>query len=490
MYLVIDVGTHSVRAGLLAASGAISSLHQRPLKLQRMDQPSRVEQDPLEMQAALLEVVQAALAAADRPVAGAGLACQRSSVLAWNTKSGRAVSPILSWQDTRCGDAVQGLKQYEAEVRERSGLVLSPHYGASKLSWLQQRYGNSSGITYSPLVSFLIHTLTGSDIPLCDETNAGRTQLWNLTQRRWDPTLARLFNVDVALLPQVKPTYFNYGDLTGVDAAKVSLHCVMGDQNAALLGAIAKADSKLLVNCGTGAFVLGYQRPNAGNHKGLLSSVVCSTGQSATYTTEGTVNGAGAALSWLVQTHAIKSEAWLFQQLPAWLASTEPPRLLFINTLGGLGSPFWKPSLAPKFVSLPADAEHHSSAEYEPNIVPNVATDHSIEAKAVAIVESIVFLLGVNIKLMQTRGSPPGPGGIVITGGLARLDGLCQKLANLCQTRCSRLAQHETTLLGVGVAVSKSQVTRSEAFSNQFEPREDPQLLRRFEVFCAALDGV
>jgi glycerol kinase len=62
----------------------------------------------------VLETVRAVIATvlprANGPVRCAGLAVQRSTLVAWHRDSGQALAPALSWQDTRCRDLLRAFR--------------------------------------------------------------------------------------------------------------------------------------------------------------------------------------------------------------------------------------------------------------------------------------------------------------------------------------------------------------------------------------------
>src|SRR5689334_10008313 len=128
--LGIDEGTSAVKAVLFDAD-------LRPLKEARRDkllrypQPGWVEQDPEEVLATVVDAVAELLA--DRPeVTACGLDHQGESVLAWDAQSGRALTPIITWQDKRSQAVLDRLEAEGRgdEIRERSGLPLDPYFSA------------------------------------------------------------------------------------------------------------------------------------------------------------------------------------------------------------------------------------------------------------------------------------------------------------------------------------------------------------------------
>ncbi|MGB5472579.1 MAG: FGGY family carbohydrate kinase, partial [Gammaproteobacteria bacterium] len=90
LILAIDQGTHSTRAIVFDAQGRVVAQARQAVALQARSH-SEAEQDPDEILASLNRVVQQVLAdpALDgRPVGCAGLATQRSSVVAWDRSTG------------------------------------------------------------------------------------------------------------------------------------------------------------------------------------------------------------------------------------------------------------------------------------------------------------------------------------------------------------------------------------------------------------------
>lgn len=350
--LAIDVGTHAARAAIVEMGRVVLS-EVVPVALHRIDQV-RVEQDPTEILAATQSAVRNVLAQAAK--AGlephrAALATQRSTVLAWNRHTGQALSPALSWQDTRAADQLAKLREHEQDIKRRSGLALSPHYGASKLRWLlsQDPALEPADACLGPLVSYLLFHLLNDSPCVCDESNAARTQLWNLRERRWDKTLCRLFGVPQVFLPALRPIQHNYGKLR---ESGLPLAAVCGDQNAAFFAFAATGEKgksmRALVNAGSGAFVLadcasGKDTEDSGKdtEDKLLVSLYRSDQRTMDLLVEGTVNGAGTALDWFYS-RAIAgtgtSQQVFYNVLPSWLAAVKQPPL-FINSIGGLGSP-------------------------------------------------------------------------------------------------------------------------------------------------------
>jgi glycerol kinase len=467
MTLVIDQGTHASRALLFDAQGRVRQGAYARVALKRLA-ADVVEQDAGEILASVHTVIEQVLKSPggrNADLASAGLATQRSSVLAWDVRNGLPLSPVLSWQDRRNADLIRDLNAYRHTIKQISGLQLSPHYGASKIRWLLDHSTpvrnalKKKCLAVGPLAAYLVSQLVQGRVYVVDHANALRTQLLNLDRLEWDPRLLELFGVPRHLLPECRPVRHEYGRLR---AADVPLTAVNGDQTAAVYCLGAPPRRQAVVNIGTGAFVLlptGTQRvvENA-----LLSGLAGNRNGDREYVLEGTVNGAGAALNWAAQRWALDDP---IARLGEWMNSGgEVP--IFINTVGGLGSPWWQAGPAPPLIG-----------------------GGSAPQKAVAVVESILFMLTVNIERMRATGQVLAS--LRIGGGLARVDEVCRRLASLSGLAVYRPLELETTARGIAWQAGGGPARWPKPGRGKwFKPTSDRRLAARYRRFRQVMDGL
>ena len=96
------------------------------------------------------------------------------------------------------------------------------------------------------------------------------------------------------------------------------------------------------------------------------------------------------------------------------------------------------------------------------------------------MIESIVFLLRVNMDEMQKLFSPPEK--ILISGGLSGLNGLCQKLADLNGIPIHRPVEYEATAVGTAYLLRGQPDEWPETKQGVwFKPRHKPELEKRFK---------
>lgn len=473
LILAIDQGTHASRALVLDRRGQIVARGERAVALVR-PRPDRAEQDGDEIVASIHDAIAqavAALGARARDIVAAGLSSQRSSAACWDRASGAALSPIFSWQDRRMHAAIDALAAHGDAVHRKTGLYLSPHYGASKLRWALdhlpavRRARDAGTLAWGPMASFLVYRLTKERTFAADPQCAARTQLWNLHTRDWDDELLRLFGLPAGFLPRSALTCDRWGTLVS-SGIEVPLAAVNGDQSAAVFAFGWPEAESAYVNVGTSAFVQRALMRAPGCVPRQLTGIVLADGEATVYTIEGNVNGAGAGLEWLASELGVDD---LPARLPEWL-ERPAPSLVFLNGIAGLGGPFWRAAFDSRFVGEGAEPW----------------------GKAVALVESIAFLLQANIDHMAAYVPPVQR--IRASGGVSRLDGLCRKLAALNGVPVHRRDDPEASARGIAyLAAGRPAEWAGGAGEALFEPRDDAALrerYRRWRALMAEATGV
>ncbi|MDH5570219.1 MAG: FGGY family carbohydrate kinase [Gammaproteobacteria bacterium] len=462
--LVIDQGTHASRAILFSADRQIVAHAEKSIQLLRIDHET-IEQDAVEILQSIDHVVTHLPAEKLQQAKCCGICTQRSTVLAWRKDTGQPLSPAISWQDRRSQQDLDQFQSRQARIHEITGLPLSAHYGAGKFRWLlkhnpqvQQALAEDN-LCMGPLVSYLLHHLLLNKPHLVDYSNAHRSLLFDIARRDWSNELLDLFTIPAWTLPACKPMLHDYGELI---FNTIPVTAVCGDQNASIYAQGPIDPHSAMVNLGTGAFVLsGIDTIHTDTS--LLCSVALGNDVSTAYLLEGTINGCGAALDWLQQQEPVDH---LFDDLPDWLHSIQSPPL-FINTISGLGSPWWKEGPAACFLG---------------------DETASVESRYVAVIESIVFLIQHNLDEIQRYKTLDK---IHISGGLSKLDGLCQKLANLSALPVVAMPDTEATAHGAAWLAQQCPPHIPPAHSSRrFSTRSDTGLLQRFQLFSDEISSI
>ncbi len=430
-FLALDQGGHATRAILFSQTLPQTQevIFHTESKITTLEKPGNIiEHDPLEMLASFRQVINSVgnfVARKGLCIEAAGLATQRSSFIAISKQSGQALTPIISWQDRRSYNELDEYKPCADEIYARTGLVLNAHFGASKMRWCLKhlakikRADKNHDLQFAPLATYILNNILLEKPFFIDPANASRTLLMNLQCINWDPWLLNTFAIKQDSLPTIRPTISEYGKLV-INEKPIPLMVCTGDQNAAVFNRGVPREDVIYVNLGTGAFALNPQPHLPANSKNnLLKSPLLLSADKTLYAIEGTVNGAGRALQWLADKTLVTNYE---SQLQSWIADcNEPP--IFINGISGVGSPYWLANIESVFNS-----------------------DASVEEKFVAVTESIIFLLQINIGLMQQHNKITQ---IIISGGLANNDAICQLLSDLSQLPIERNTVAEATAQGL-----------------------------------------
>jgi glycerol kinase len=369
MLLGIDEGTSAVKAALYDAElrPLAEARREKPLTHPR---PGWVEQDPEVVLEAVVGAVGQVLDEAPEEVVACGLDHQGESVLAWDADSGRALTPVVTWQDKRSQEVLDRLQRAGKgdEITRLSGLPLDPYFSAGKLAWLLehsaevQRALDQGTLRMGTVDSFLCDRL-GAEFAT-DPSTASRTQLG---APAWDPALLEIFEVPPEVLPAIRDTAGDLGTIRH-DSWRVELplraRCV--DQQAALAGSGAVRAGLVKATYGTGVFVLahaGTQRPTPSG--GLLPTVAWQVEGSVEWALDGGVFTAGALLEWLSRDLGLARDPAELAAKAAEVDDAGGVRIL--PALSGVGAPWWKPEARAVIAGLTAATrvEHIARAALE-----------------------------------------------------------------------------------------------------------------------------
>jgi glycerol kinase len=292
----------------------------------------------------------------------------------------------------------------------------------------------------------------------------------------WSPLLLEAFGIPPDVLPRCVGTTHAFGSMDVGNGRSVPLHAMSGDQSAAIFGFGPPEPATAYVNAGTGAFVqrlvLDGSSPTPA---GLLRSVLYARTDEthgALYSHEGTVNGGYAALEWLAGRVGIDVKHTL-ATLATVLAGRDVP-VLFMNGVGGLAAPYWITDFPIEFVATAASAASTAAA----------ASATELQQLA-AIVESIAFLVAVNVRSMQ-RAAPLQR--ILITGGLASCDYLCEVIAAVTGLRVDRPEALEATARGIAfLAAGQPDGWQAVPTARAFAPDAGHSAVQRFGPWREAM---
>ena len=346
--LGVDEGTTGVKAALFGERLQPVAEARRD-KVNRHPEEGWVEQDGEEVLTAVTEAVAELLGSADGEVTACGLDHQGESVLAWDSESGRPLSPIVVWQDKRSQEVLDDLGDREEEVKELSGLPFDPYFSAAKLAWLLRnnddvkKARDDGRLRMGTVDSFLCDRL-GAGFAT-EPATASRTQLQRIDKPgQWDERLCEIFGVPIEVLPELRDTAGDLGTLRHESwPVELPFRGQVVDQQAALAGAACVAPGRVKATYGTGVFVLAHVGEGVPEPAGgLLPTVAWSIDGKVEYALDGGVFAAGAMLEWMCNQLGIAESPPALSELARAAESSAGARVL--PGLAGIGAPWWRPN--------------------------------------------------------------------------------------------------------------------------------------------------
>jgi glycerol kinase len=353
----IDQGTTSTRFIVFDRDANVVSIAQREHR-QIYPQPGWVEHDPEEIWRSTQEVIHAALAnrkLTARDLAAIGITNQRETTVIWDSRTGRAVSNAVVWQDMRSANLVEDLSRDGGQDRFRksTGLPLATYFSGLKIRWLLENMQGlreravDGSVLFGNIDAFLLWKLTGGatgGVHFTDVTNASRTQLMNLHSLAWDQNILEILGIPAAILPAIRSSSEVYGEATLPSIQGVAVSGMLGDQQAALVGQTCWRVGNTKNTYGTGCFLLMNTgaKPVSSRH-GLITTVAYKLGnEPAQYALEGSIAVAGALVQWLRDNLNVIAKSSEVEALGRTVADNGG--VYFVPAFSGLYAPYWKPN--------------------------------------------------------------------------------------------------------------------------------------------------
>ncbi len=307
--LGIDQSTQGTKLLLFDRTGAVAARTYRAHR-QLVNDRGWVSHDMEEVYGNVIAGVRELLekaGIAGKDIAVLGISNQRETTVAWDN-AGNPICPAIVWQCGRAAGIVEKIGRNPADaekIRSCTGIPLSPFFPAAKMRWLLEnacRDVPPGELHLGTVDSYLVYRLTGGRVFATDASNASRTQLMELEQRRWSETICGIFGIPVDTLPKIIDSNGDFGetDMEGVLGCKVPIRCVMGDSHGALYGQRCHEAGMMKTTYGTGSSMMlntGGQRVMSSH--GLAASLAWSIDGVPSYVLEGNINYTGAVISWL-----------------------------------------------------------------------------------------------------------------------------------------------------------------------------------------------
>ncbi|CAM4486990.1 glycerol kinase GlpK [Paenibacillus typhae] len=485
MILSLDQGTTSSRAILFNLEAGMVAQGQYEIK-QSFPRPGWVEHDPEQIWESQLtaarDAIQASgIAAAD--ITAIGITNQRETALIWDRTTGEPIYPAIVWQDRRTAQQCEEIKRQglDREIADKTGLVVDAYFSATKLAWIldhvqgARERAERGELLAGTIDSWLIWKLTGGAVHATDVTNASRTMLFNLHERRWDDQLIQELRIPRSILPEIRMSGGDFGTAdAGWFGAEIPIRSVLGDQQAALFGHTCLEAGSAKNTYGTGCFILMNTGTEAvvSSH-GLLTTVAWGMGDELYYALEGSVFVAGAAVQWLHEGLGLIEGPADSEQRAAEVEDSEG--VVVVPAFTGLGAPYWD--------------MYARGAVF--GLTRGTTAGHLVRAT----LEALAFQSRDVIGAMEKDAGMPLTG-LRVDGGAVRNNLLMQFQADILGSTVTRTTYAETTALGAALLAgltsgvwSREQLESFNKAERDFVPRMDgEERERRYNVWQDAVE--
>ena len=428
--LTIDQGTTSSRSIIFDNNGNIEQVAQEEYPL-IFPNDGWVEIDPDD----LYKSVTNTLNQLDlQNVTYGGITNQRETTIIWDKTTLKPVYNAIVWQDRRtsayCSEIAT--KNNQSLVKEKTGLLIDSYFSATKIKWILDNVdgvrarAEAGELCFGTVDTYLMYRLSEGEIFKTDITNASRTMLFNINTLNWDEDLLNLFNIPRSLLPEVVHSDANFGTLKNLE--NISIHAVLGDQQAALFGQGCLSKGQLKSTYGTGCFVMA----NVGNtpihsNDGLLTTIGFSLNGEIYYAIEGSIYASGTTVQWLRDNLQFFETSDLSE--PYLRTNGDANNVLFVPAFTGLGAPYWNSDVRASFHGITRDTSRSDLIN---------AAFNSITYQTKDIIDCLVRS-GIEVESLN------------VDGGMVANQTFVQQIANLLNSEVSIPENSESTARGVAV---------------------------------------
>lgn len=438
----IDQGTTSTRCLIVDEDGRIRASAQFEHE-QILPRQGWVEHDPMEIWNNTRHAVSEAMVDIDvspSDISALGITNQRETAVVWDKFTGQPVYNAIVWQDTRTSGAHEPADKW----LHRTGLMANSYPAGPKIAWIldnvegARERAEAGELLAGTIDTWLLWNFTGGAEGdegrpatfVTDVTNASRTLLMDLETLQWDEELCAQVGVPVGMLPEIKPSVGNFGQVRARGTlAKVPITGVLGDQQSALFGQGCFEEGGAKNTYGTGLFLLVNtgEKPKFSAH-GLLSTVAYQVeGEAPLYAMEGSVAVGGSLIQWL------RDQMKMIPDAPSTerLAASDNGGVYIVPAFSGLFAPRWRPDARGVIVGLTrfADRGHIVRAALEATCYQ---TREVVEAMVADACEAVDELR--------------------VDGGMVANDVLMQLQADILGVPVRRPREIETTALGAAFA--------------------------------------
>jgi len=346
--MAIDLGTSSVRAGLVDAELNVHHIAQRTYRLET-PKPGWAEQDPEIIVASLGDAAKEALAqGGNLEIAGVCIDSAMHSFLALD-EAMRPITPVWTWADMRAARSVRALADDPADstlLYQRTGCPVHAMYFPAKSRWLKEHdpdtFARAAYLT--SIKAYVLSRLTGALVE--DLSIASGYGIMDIRHLHWNEEALKIAGITRERLPRLVEPRQIIGHLDerlarswGVDPLPI----VAGGADGPLanVGAGCVQEGDMAITVGTSSAVRMFTSAPRVDEQ---ARTWCYYLGDATWVVGGAINGGASSLAWLRSAFpnlVSIDDRVAHRELDAWAAEVPPGAegLMFAPYLAGERNP-------------------------------------------------------------------------------------------------------------------------------------------------------
>ena len=438
--LSIDQGTSSSRAILFDKKQNVIGIEQ--VELQSFyPEKGWVEQDPLEVMDTVYKTIERLLTRfkiKSSEIAAIGITNQRETTIVWDKNTGKPIHHAIVWQDTRTQKDCAQIKEdgYDSFIKNETGLIVDSYFSATKLKWILDKYdadrsrSKKGEILFGTVDTWILWNITNGECHFTDYSNASRTMLFDISEKKWSQKLMSYFDIPMEILPQLKDTSGLFGYTSkGFLGYRIPIASMIGDQQSSMFGHHCVEAGMAKNTYGTGCFLLMNTGSQIVDSKfGLISTIAWHIDGKTTYALEGSVFIAGAVIQWLRDEMGLIKNADESEVLAKEVKDNNG--VYFVPAFTGLGAPYWEGAAHGAILGLTRDSNKN-------HIVRAALESIAFQTKDILI--SMINDSGINMIELY------------VDGGAVKNDFLMQFQADILNAEIKRPKNKESTSLGAAL---------------------------------------
>ena len=355
----LDLGTTACKAIAINEEGKIitsASIEYKPVK----NKEGYVELDPNNVwQCVKIVLGKIAHGTHDDPVRAISISAMGDTIAPFNKENEPTYNSILAFDNRSVEETNIIAERFTKEwLFKKTGMPLHTSYSASKILWVKNHLPH----VFKKTKKFLcyedyIFAKLGLQDTYISYSNAGRTMLFNLNTKKWQPEILSFCGIDESYLATPKESGQIIGKMAGdvieeIGFTKKEILLIAGghDQTCGALGAGIYKEGSLLDSMGTvECLVMVFDKPVL--KKKMMDSDLCCYAHCYPdkYCSIGMILTGGASFGWYKNQFGFeniqdsgKEKSNIYEKIISKF-SLEPTKLYFIPHLSGSGTPKMNP---------------------------------------------------------------------------------------------------------------------------------------------------